>query len=86
MEKEKRNLLFAFVEAYEITQESGILFEKILEGFSFLLENQDKISPKDILKLEQSFVNYSNLLKEKYFNYGIYANYTVGGDILENNL
>lgn len=86
MEKEKRNLLFAFVEAYETTQESGILFEKILEGFSYLLENKDKVSSKDILKLEQSFVNYSNLLKEKYFNYGIYADYTLGGDILENNL
>lgn len=83
MEKENRNLLFTFVEAYETTQESGILFEKILEEFSSLLENRDKISSKDILKLEQSFVNYSNLLKEKYFNYGIYANYTIGGDILE---
>ena len=83
MEKENRNLLFTFVEAYETTQESGILFEKILEGFSYLLENKDKVSSKDILKLEQSFVNYSNLLKEKYFNYGIYANYTLGGDILE---
>lgn len=83
MEKENRNLLFTFVEAYETTQESGILFEKILEGFSSLLENKDKISSEDILKLELSFIDYSNLLKEKYFNYGIYANYTVGGDILE---
>lgn len=83
MEKENQNLLFTFVEAYETTQESGILFEKILEGFSYLLENKDKVSSKDILKLEQSFVNYSNLLKEKYFNYGIYTNYTLGGDILE---
>ena len=33
MENENRNLLFAFVEAYETSQESGILFEKILEGF-----------------------------------------------------
>lgn len=83
MEKENRNLLFAFVEAYETSQESGILFEKILEGFGSILENKDKISSKDILKLEQLFINYSNLLKEKYFNYGVYANYTVGGDILE---
>ena len=83
MEKENRNLLFTFVEAYETTQESGILFEKILEGFSYLLENKDKVSSEDILKLELSFIDYSNLLKEKYFNYGIYANYTVGGDILE---
>lgn len=83
MEKGNRNLLFTFVEAYETTQESGILFEKILEGFSSLLENKDKISSEDILKLELSFIDYSNLLKEKYFNYGIYANYTVGGDILE---
>ena len=49
----------------------------------FALENKDKISSKDILKLEQLFINYSNLLKEKYFNYGVYANYTVDGDILE---
>lgn len=83
MEKENQNLLFTFVEAYETSQESGILFEKILEGFSSLLENKDKVSSKDILKLEQLFINYSNLLKEKYFNYGVYANYTVGGDILE---
>lgn len=83
MEKENQNLLFTFVEAYETSQESGILFEKILEGFSSLLENKDKVSSKDILKLEQLFINYSTLLKEKYFNYGIYANYTVGGDILE---
>lgn len=83
MEMENRNLLFTFVEAYETTQESGILFEKLLEGFSYLLENKDKVSSEDILKLELSFIDYSNLLKGKYFNYGIYANYTVGGDILE---
>lgn len=83
MEKEKQNLLFTFVETFEATQESGVLFEKILKGFSDLLEKKDKISSKEILNLEQSFINYSNLLKEKYFNYGICANYTVGGDILE---
>lgn len=83
MENEKQNLLFTFVETYETTQESGILFEKILEGFSNLLENKDKLSSKEILNLERSFIKYSNLLKEKYFNYGICANYTVGGDILE---
>jgi len=53
MENENRNLLFAFVEAYETSQESGILFEKILEGFGSILENKDKISSKDILKLEK---------------------------------
>lgn len=83
MENENQNLLFTFVETYETTQESGILFEKILEGFSNLLENKDKLSSKEILNLEQSFIKYSNLLKEKYFYYGICANYTVGGDILE---
>lgn len=37
MENENRNLLFAFVEAYETSQESGILFEKILEGFGSII-------------------------------------------------
>lgn len=71
--REKERLLFDFIECLDELNEVGTLSEKILDRISEMLENKENVTKEKLLELEEKFIKYECLVKEKYFQYGIKA-------------
>lgn len=77
MTKETRTFLIQFISRSDLNDELTKLETQILDFFvnftTSEIENKNKKTPQEIIKLEENFLKYSELVKYQYFNYGILA-------------
>ena len=78
MTKETRTFLIQFISRADKNNELTRLETEILDFFREYSEdekckNEKKNILKNILKLEENFLKYADLIKYQYFNYGMLA-------------
>lgn len=73
MTKEARTFLINFISRANTNNELFKIENEILDFFSKIATCENEIKPSEIIKLEDNFLKYVDLVKYQYFNYGILA-------------
>lgn len=73
MTKEARTFLINFISRADTNNELFKIENEILDFFSEIVTCKNEIKSSKIVKLEDNFLKYIDLVKYQYFNYGILA-------------